>query len=49
MSPNLASRAYWTRVDESSDPRSFIRLLDGTRSRALRQATADPAAFFGYL
>jgi len=44
-----ASRAQWTRVDDTSDPRWFIRLLDATRSRFLHAATADPARFFAYL
>jgi SAM-dependent methyltransferase len=49
MSAHSPSRAHWTRVDESKDPRWFIRLLDATRSRMLRAATADPAGYFGYL
>jgi ubiquinone/menaquinone biosynthesis C-methylase UbiE len=49
MSDHEPSRANWTRVDETSDPRWFIRMLDATRSRLLRAATADPRAFFGYL
>jgi SAM-dependent methyltransferase len=43
------SRAHWTRVDESTDPRWFIRILDMTRRRFLEAATADPAGYFGYL
>ena len=43
------SRAHWTRVDESSDPRWFIRLLDATRARLLKAASTDPAGYFGYL
>lgn len=43
------SRAHWTRVDASSDPGWFIRMLDATRGRLLRAAAADPAGFFGYL
>jgi ubiquinone/menaquinone biosynthesis C-methylase UbiE len=49
MSAQEADRANWTRVDETGDPRWFIRLLDATRSRMLRTATADPAAHFAYL
>jgi len=49
MHAHEPSRAHWTRVDESSDPRWFIRLLDATRIRMLQAATADPAGFFGYL
>jgi len=49
MSTREPSRANWTLVDETSDPRWFIRMLDATRSRLLQDATADPAGFFGYL
>lgn len=49
MSAQDAYRAQWTRIDETGDPRWFIRLLDATRSRMLRAATADPAAYFAYL
>jgi len=49
MSAHVPSRAHWTRVDESQDPRWFIRLLDSTRSRFLQAATANPAGFFAYL
>ena len=49
MSEQDPSRAQWARVDETSDPRWFIRLLDSTRSRMLLAATADPALYFGYL
>ena len=49
MSAPDASRAQWARVDETSDPGWFIRLLDATRSRFLRAAAADPARYFSDL
>src|SRR5689334_7734433 len=49
MGAQDAPRAQWARVDETSDPRSFVRLLDATRSRLLRVAIADPALYFAYL
>src|SRR5690349_742417 len=49
MAGQEASRSQWARVDETSDPRWFIRLLDATRARFLRAATADPAGYFAYL
>lgn len=49
MSAHEPSRAHWTRVDDTSDPRWFIRMLDATRSKMLQAATADPAGFFSYL
>src|SRR5689334_81758 len=49
MCAQEASRAHWTNVDETSDPRWFIRLLDATRARLVRAATADPAGYFAYL
>jgi len=48
MSAQEASRAHWTRVDETDDPQWFVRMLDATRQRMLGEATADPAAFFDY-
>jgi ubiquinone/menaquinone biosynthesis C-methylase UbiE len=49
MSVNEPSRANWTRVDDTSDPRWFIRMLDATRSKMLKAAIADPSGFFSYL
>jgi ubiquinone/menaquinone biosynthesis C-methylase UbiE len=49
MPTHKPSRAHWTEVDASSDPRWFIRMLDATRRSSLLAATAEPARFFGYL
>lgn len=49
MSSQGPSRAGWAEVDRTSDPTWFIRLLDATRSRMLRAATADPTHFFAHL
>jgi ubiquinone/menaquinone biosynthesis C-methylase UbiE len=49
MDAQEASRANWARVDETGDPRWFIRLLDATRNRMLKAAAADPTHFFEYL
>lgn len=49
MSTQDPSRGHWAKVDSTSDPTWFIRLLDATRSRMLRAATADPAHFFAHL
>jgi SAM-dependent methyltransferase len=49
MSIRGPSRAEWARVDSTSDPTWFIRLLDATRGRMLRAATADPSGFFAHL
>ena len=49
MSTQGPSRAEWAQVDRTSDPAWFIRLLDATRSRMLRAATADPAHYFAHI
>lgn len=46
MSANEPWRAQWTRVDETRDPQSYIRMLDATRSRFLKAAAANPADYF---
>ena len=41
--------ASWARVDETSDPSFYSRLLDATRAQGLEQARREPASVFGPL
>ena len=47
--PTTNFSASWARVDETSDPSFYSRLLDATRAQGLEQARREPASVFGPL
>ena len=44
--PTTNFSASWARVDETSDPSFYSRLLDATRAQGLEQARREPGAVF---
>jgi ubiquinone/menaquinone biosynthesis C-methylase UbiE len=47
--PTTNFSASWARVDETSDPSFYSRLLDATRAQGLEQARREPGSVFGPL
>jgi ubiquinone/menaquinone biosynthesis C-methylase UbiE len=47
--PTTNFSASWTRVDQTTDPSFYAKLLQATRADELARARKDPAAVFGVL
>ena len=47
--PTTNFSSSWTRVDRTSDPAFYSRLLDATRAQLLESARRNPTEFFGSL
>jgi ubiquinone/menaquinone biosynthesis C-methylase UbiE len=48
-SEDPADHREWTAVDQTSDPKAFVRFLSATRANAIAAAERDPQSAFAYL